>query len=534
MAQSLVKSGSKLSLLTFISRILGLVREMTKASFLGTSALSDAFTVAFIIPNLLRRLFAENSISVAFIPTFRHYLEADNKTEIKDFLSAVFTLVSFLTTVVVIIGILIAPLIIPFFGTATSETILLTRIMFPYLAVISIAAFFQGILNSIRIFSPSGFTPILFNLCVIGCTYLLHEKAGNPARAMAIGVLIGGIIQAGFQLPFVLKSGFRFFFVSLKKAFSNPGTRTVLKLIAPTIIGMAAYQLNDLVSTLLAGNAGPGVVSSLQYSLRLQELILGIFAVSIGTVILPDLSGLAARKNWESFNTLLLQAMNTIALITIPITFFSLVSGENIIILLFKNRNFSEESVFLTLTAFNWHISGLYFIALNRIIAPAFYAQQDTKSPTIAGVVSFSVNIIMAILLVKPMRGGGIALALSFASAANTVLLVFFLQKKDPEAFRKIIVPTLLYAVKMLVFSVIAALPVWYFKSAIYQPFASLGRIAGQTIPLICSALIFGLVGIILLKISRDPILGRVAAAVGGKLRKTKDTDKDKTDSGEN
>ena len=214
MSKSLASAGIKLSILTLGSRILGLVREMTKATFLGTSGLADAFGVAFMIPNLFRRLFAENSISVAFIPTFKKYLEEnpENKQSTKEFINATFTLVSFLTTIVVTIGIIFSPWIVKLFSNGESSEILmemsvLTRIMFPYLIVISIAALFQGILNGLKIFSPSGFTPILFNLCVIIATYVLSPYTKNPARAMAYGVLLGGIIQAGFQLPFVIKNG---------------------------------------------------------------------------------------------------------------------------------------------------------------------------------------------------------------------------------------------------------------------------------------------------------------------------------------
>jgi len=457
MANSLVKSGSRLSALTLVSRVLGLVREMTKAAFMGTTTLSDAFTVAFMIPNLLRRLFAENSISVAFIPTFRRYVERESRAETEAFLSAMFTFLSFVTSVTVVIGILATPLIIPFFGTGTPETVFLTRIMFPYLAIISIAAFFQGILNGIKVFSPSGFTPILFNVIIIASTWLLAPVLGNPARAMALGVLLGGTVQALFQLPFVLKNGFRFSFVPLGRAFADPGTKTVLRLIGPTIFGMAAYQMNDLISTMLAGNAGRGVVSSLQYSLRLQELILGIFAVSVGTVILPDLSAHAAKKDWPAFNRLLAVAMNGIALITIPVTFC---------------RSFSDESVRLTVNAFTWHVAGLYFIALNRIISPAFYAQSDTRSPTVAGIASMAVNIVLALILVHPMQGGGIALALSLASAANTVILVFFLRRKESVDIGAMLRSTVFYTLKITVFSLIAALPIWYFRAPLYAAFA--------------------------------------------------------------
>jgi putative peptidoglycan lipid II flippase len=228
--------------------------------------------------------------------------------------------------------------------------------MFPYLFVISIAAFFQGILNGHHIFSPSGFTPILFNIIVIASSYLLIDYAGNPARAMAIGVILGGTVQALFQLPFVLKQGWKISLTGLKKTLSNPGTKRVLRLIAPTIIGMAAYQLNDFVSSIIAKNTGIGILSSIQYSLRLQELILGIFAVTVGTIILPDLSSLAKREKWQDYNQMLLSALKLIALITIPITFFSILFRENLIILIYKTNQFSDESVALTSGVFFFHI----------------------------------------------------------------------------------------------------------------------------------------------------------------------------------
>ena len=516
----MLKSGTRLTLLTLGSRILGLIREMTRASFLGTSALSDAFTVAFAIPNLLRKLFAENSVSVAFIPTFKQYLDSRTKEETKAFLSAIFTFLSFASTLAVIIGMMLTPFIVPFFGMKTPESILLTRMMFPYLAVISIAALFQGILNSVKIFSPSGFTPILFNLIIIVCTYALSPFMANPGRAMSVGVLLGGTVQALFQIPFVLKSGFRFSFVPLKKAFADPGTKRVLKLIGPTIIGMAAYQLNDLVSTALAGNAGEGVVSSLQYSLRMQELILGIFVASIGTIILPDLTEHAVAKDWPAFNKLLAQAINSIALVTIPVTFYSLVSGKGMITLLFKSRNFSDISVALTLAAFTFHIVGLYFIGMNRVISPAFYAQGDTKSPVIAGIVSFGANIVLALALVGPMRGGGIALALSLASAANTVLLIVYLKKVESVNVGALVKSTVLYALKMIIFSAAAAFPIWYFKKPIYDAFAGHNRFFSQGAPLTVSLIIFAIIGIFLLLISRDSISMQLLGKVKGKMKK--------------
>jgi putative peptidoglycan lipid II flippase len=376
--------------------------------------------------------------------------------------------------------------------------------MFPFLAFISVAALFQGILNSVRVFAPSGIGPILLNLVTIICAYGLGNYTANPARAMAIGILIGGFLEAAIQLPFVLQKGFPFFFTGLKRAFKHPGTRKVLRLIGPTIIGMAAYQLNDLVSTALAGNAGPGIVSSLQYSLRLQELILGVFAVSIGTVLLPDLSEYAKSAQWDHYNDRLAQAMNIIALITIPITFFALSQGETLIRLLFQSRSFDEGSVALTLSAFIFHMPGLFFIALNRILAPAFYAQSDSKSPTLAGVISFAVNMALAALLVGPLKGAGIAIALTLASAVNTVLLLAFLRRNPHIRLDKALRPALTYAAKLILFSWLAALPVLTLSPRLLAFFAGHTRIIAHGLPLIINAVIFGGVGIVLLVLTGD------------------------------
>ena len=528
--KSLVKSGLLLSLMTFASRIMGLIREMTKASFLGTSMHADAFTTAFMIPNLLRRLFAENAVSVAFIPTFKKYLakgdDEENRSETQEFLKATFTLVSFLTACVVVVGIIITPLIVPLFCKKPAdpnaadyamqlkawllkkdEISILTRIMFPYLFVISIAAFFQGILNGCKIFAPSGFTPVLFNGIVILATYLLSPFTSNPARAMSIGVIAGGCIQALFQWPFVHQTGWKICFTSLKKTFSNPGTKQVIALILPTIVGMAAYQLNDVVSTALANRTGEGIASSLQYSIRLQELILGIFAVSIGTVILPDLSGLANSKKWDHFNKMLLQAIKIMTLISIPVTAYSLISGKEIISLLYKSKSFDDESVRLTLGAFRFHIAGLLFIALNRIISPAFYAQGNTKLPTLAGIISFGANIILALILSIFMKGNGIALALSLASLLNTIFLFIFMKKMNSIEVGKVLKGTLLYTLRIIILSVIAAIPTYFIHNLLVKMFSDGGRLLGFGMPVVLSAIVFAIIGVLELIITRDELV---------------------------
>ncbi len=515
--------------MTFASRIMGLVREMTKAAFLGTGLYADCFAVAFQIPNLLRRLFAENAISVAFIPTFKGYLEKgdsqENKKETQDFITSTLTLVTFLTACIVVIGIIITPLLMPIFckkpvDTAAAtyieqvqywmaqkqEITYLTRIMFPYLFLISVAAFFQGVLNGCNIFAPSGFTPVLFNGIVILATYILAPHTQNPARAMSIGVVSGGLVQALFQWPFVKKTGWKIRLTSLRKTFTNPGTRKVIALIVPTIIGMAAYQLNDLVSTSMATRAGEGIASSLQFSLRLQELILGIFAVSIGTVILPDLSGFANQNDWKQFNNMLLQAIKIMTLISIPITVYSLITGRELISLLYKNKLFDDESVRLTLGEFRFHIAGLLFIALNRIISPAFYAQKNPKLPTIAGVISFASNILLVLVLSKVMGGNGIALALSLASLVNTIFLFAFMKKMQSMEIGRLVRGTILYALKMCILAVVAGIPCWFAHRALVGLFAESGRLVAYGLPAGITALLFAAIGIIELIIIKDEI----------------------------
>lgn len=291
---------------------------------------------------------------------------------------------------------------------------------------------------------------------------------------------------------------------------SNAGTKKVLLLIVPTVVGMAAYQLNDVVSTALAGRSGTGIVSSLQYSLRLQELILGVFVVSISTVILPDLAALAKKEQWQSFCGMLSQAVRIIALITVPVSVYAYLCGTEIISLVYKGRSFDDESVRLTLQAFRWHIAGLFFIAANRIVSQAFYAMGNTKFPALAGILSFAVNILLALILASPMQGGGIALALSAASAANTALLAIFLRRTKRIDVGGIVKDTVLYVMKLAAMSAIAALPVIFLLPRLNALVAGCGRIARYGVPLALTAMAFGAAGAALLALTRDPFLAMI------------------------
>jgi putative peptidoglycan lipid II flippase len=281
--------------------------------------------------------------------------------------------------------------------------------------------------------------------------------------------------------------------------------KKVASLIAPTILGMAAYNLNDLVCTSLASNVQ--AAAGIQYSIRLQELLLGIFAVSAGTVLLPHLTEAARLKDWGAFSSDLGGVLRTIVLLTLPVAVFSMIAGREIIILLFKTRAFDDASVELTASVFLFHMAGLVFIALNRLLAPAFYARSDAKTPTIAGLVSFSVNIVLAFVLARPLRGPGIAIALSISCAINTVYLVVALERTGLPGIKDALKASYLYILKILAFSVAAAIPLFILRPLILGAFAHAGsRLVSSGLPLVIETLLFAAVGIGLLALTRDDV----------------------------
>lgn len=481
---------------------------------MGTGLLADAFTVAFNVPNLFRRLFAEGSMSVAFIPTVKAYLSAGDEAETEEFLSATFTALSLAVCAVVAAGIAASPLLVGLFDSEPLETALLMRVMFPFLALVSIAAFFQGILNAHGVFSPSGFAPILFNLCFIFVPMAIGSRLANPARAMAVGVVVGGLLQALCQLPYVVRAGARFRFISPVRAFANPGMRRVMALIAPTILGMAAYEVNGLVSTSLATRAGTGGATALSFSIRLQELVLGVFVVSVGTVLLPELSGIAAKGDWSLYRDRLVRALEAIVLVTVPIAAFSILERIDIVALVYKTKEFGYDSVALTAGVFLYHMLGLPFIGANRILAPAFYARGDAKTPAWAGIAAVAVNIVAAMALQPVMGGAGIALALSLASAVNTALLLFLLVRVGIEGLGRALLRLLGYTAKLLAFSVAAALAILPVRRLLAPVADGLGStLARHGLPFAASGLAFAAVGIGLLVVTKDPVAAFLASA---------------------
>lgn len=496
-------------LFTLGSRILGLLREIIKAKYLGNEGLNDAFNVAFTIPNLFRRLFAESSMTVAFIPTFKGYLKDGDNLKTREFLNSIFTILTFLVTTTVIIGIIITPLISPLMnksGADINEVIFLTRIMFPYLAFISLAALMQGLLNGINIFGPGSFVPILFNITTIISTIVLTKSkmVENPARAMAIGVTIGGALQMIFQLPFVLKNGYTYSIISIKKAFNNTGTQKVGRLIAPTLASMGAYQLSTAVAQFIAINTGEGVSSVLGYSLRLQELVLGIFAVSIGTVLISTLSRDAKHKDWQNFSQSLRVSLSAIALLTIPVSIYAFVHAREIVELVFFSGEFTAQGVEMTASVFRIHIAGLFFIAMTRVIPPAFFSLEDSKTPAKLGIISVLVGIPLMYILAKLLGANGIAISTVSSSTLMLILYFIYLGKKREINFKQILSNTLTSSIKLLIFSIVAISPVIIFKERIFNLFMYENKILRLVPPLVITTVIFFTIYIGILLISKE------------------------------
>lgn len=510
----MMRESGKLSLLTMISRVLGLIREMTRTWLLGTGPLAEAFSAAFNVPNLFRKLLAEGAMSVALIPTMRGYFAEGDDEKTREFLSATLSILTFLLLAIMALGMAgslgIARLYEamardPSLVTDSAETAALIRLMFPYLAFVSLAAFFQGILNAHGVFVPTGIGPILFNLSFLAIPPLVVGFLPNAARAMAVGVLVGGFLQALCQLPAVVRTGARFGFVSIRRAFRNPGMKRVMLLMAPTLVGTAAYELNAFVSTGLA--YGVGAATSIQISLRLQELILGVFVVSVATVLLPELSLRAAQRQHVQLVAGFRRAIEGVMLVSVPIAVFSIIQRRNIVAVLFQSGRFGPDSVAQTASAFLFHSLGLVFIAANRVITPVFYARQDTKNPTWAGVASFCVNMLLAWALSGVMGGQGIALALSIASAVNTAVLLFMLMRMGLPGMGATLVASAGYALRLLVYSLVAAAPLVLFGQRFASLFASSqSRFVFAGLPLLLSTFVFGGLGCLLLFVTKDPV----------------------------
>jgi putative peptidoglycan lipid II flippase len=428
------KAAGVVSAATLLSRVFGLLRDVVIAGFFGAGIASDAFFVAFRIPNLLRRLFAEGSLTIAFVPIFTEYLTKDGESAAFLFARSAIRLISILLAIAAVCGILLTPLIVrimaPGFMASPEKlalTITLTRFMFPYIFFIGLVALCMGILNALGHFAAPALAPVLLNFAMIAAVLFLSPYLQNPIYGLAIGVLIGGLLQLLLQIPFLLRKGLVFWKTA---SLFHPGLKRLGKLMLPAVFGAAVYQINILVGTLLASLLPDGSVSYLYYADRLVQFPLGIFAIAVATAVLPSFSKYAAIQDTTALSETFGYAMRLVFFITIPSMVGLILLREPIIELLFRRGAFDSQTTTLTASALLYYGIGLWAFSAVRIVVTLFYALQDTRTPVKMAAISIFVNIILGVILMWPLRHGGLALATSLASMVNLYLLVRALKKK--------------------------------------------------------------------------------------------------------
>ncbi len=419
---------------TMLSRLCGFLRDVVVAGFFGAGPATDAFFVAFRIPNLLRRLLAEGSLTLSFVPVFTEYLKKRTLREAGELASVTFTFLSTLLAVVVLAGILLSPFIVtvmaPGFAKFPSQhelTVFLNRLMFPYIFFLSLAALCMGILNSLRHFAAPALSPVVLNISMIAAAFALRGYFREPITALAAGVLLGGTLQLALQWPFLIRLG-----ILLKPnfRFSHPGLRQIVKIIIPSLLGSAVYQLNIFISTILASLLPRGSVSFLYYADRIVELPLGVFAIAVGTAALPTLSEQAAAGDWEKLKKTISFSLRLVLFIAIPATAALIALRIPILSVLFQRGAFDSQSTRLTAEALLCYAVGLWAFSAIRIVDSAFFALQDRNSPLKAAFLSLLVNITASLTLMFPLQHSGLALATSLASAVNVIVLGLILEKK--------------------------------------------------------------------------------------------------------
>jgi len=431
--RSVVKAAGVIGFATFCSRILGFVRDMVWARFFGATPASDAFFVAYRIPNLLRELFAEGSMSAAFIPVFTEYYTQKSKRDAWELASAAFTTLLTIVTGVTLLGILgaagIVWLLAPGFHddpVRLKMTTVLTCIMFPYLIFISLAALAMGILNSLRAFAAPAFSPVFFNLFIIGCTLFLAPQLPEPIFGVAIGVVAGGAAQFAMQLPGLKLRGMLFGF---KFQPGHPGVRRIGWLMVPSLLGLSVTQINITVSTIL-GSFFAGGPTYLFYGMRLIQFPLGIFGVALATAILPTLSAQAARGALDELRTTLGFGLRMIFFIILPAMVGLILLRVPIVHLFFEHGTFTAHDTAETALAVLCYSLGLWAFGGVRIIVSAFYSMKDTTTPAISATIAVVANILLSVLLMSSLGAAGLALATALASMVNGGILVVVLNRR--------------------------------------------------------------------------------------------------------
>lgn len=432
--QKIAKAASIIGMGTLLSRILGFVRDMVIAHFFGTGLAADAFFVAFRIPNLWRRLVGEGSLTISFIPVYTEYLTQRSEEDSREVTHIAFTIAGVLLLILTALGVLFSPILIRIIAPGYLQlpekfqlTVTLNQILFPYLFFMGLFALCMGILNSLRHFFAPAIAPIFLNISMIVSVFLFYHVFQKPVMALAVGVLIGGIVQFLFQIPFLLgkRIGFRFNF-----NFRHPAIKRIGFLMIPGLIGTAVYQLNVFIDTIFASFLPGGSVSYLYFADRLMEFPLGIFAIAISMAALPSLSALASQGKMEELKKTLSFTFRLVSFISIPAMVGLIALKTPMINLLFQRGLFDYSATVMTAKALLCYAVGLWGIAGARTIVPVFYSLQDTWTPLKIAIICLGANVVFNAILILPLQHAGLALATSLSSMLNLILLFRKLQPK--------------------------------------------------------------------------------------------------------
>lgn len=430
-AMNLLRALATVSGMTLLSRILGFVRDFVIARVFGAGMATDAFFVAFKLPNLLRRLFAEGAFAQAFVPILGEYRNKRGEEETYTLVSHVATLLALILFVVSLVGILISPAIIwasaPGFVADTNKfdlTVTLTRITFPYIFFMSLVALAGGILNTWSRFTVPAFTPVLLNLVFIGMALFAVPYFDPPVLALGWAVFIGGLCQLLLQLP-ALKQIKMLPRLSFKwgEAWADPGVRRILKLMAPAVLGVSVSQLSLIINTIFASFLSSGSVSWLYYADRLMEFPSGMLGAALGTILLPSLSKYHAEDNPNEYSKLLDWGLRLTLLLAAPSAVGLAVLSLPLVSTLFLHGAFTANDAFQTQAALIAYSIGLVGLILVKVLAPGFYARQNIRTPVKIALISLLSTQAMNLAFIGPFRHAGLALSIGLAACLNALLL---------------------------------------------------------------------------------------------------------------
>lgn len=434
----LARSAGVFGLATITSRILGLAREQVMAYYFGAGDANDAFRVASRIPNLVRDLFAEGAMSAAFVPTFTRQLTLEGREKSWRLASSVINALLIITGVIVVIGIIYAEPLVRFYAPEYAQvpgklelTVYLSRIVFPFLTLVAVAAVLMGMLNSLGHFFVPALSPAMFNVAGIVMAVIFIPRASalgvQPITIVAIATLVGGLGQLVIQWPPLRKEGFRYRPVI---DFTDPGLRRMLLLMGPGTFGMAATQINVFVNTQLATSQGTGAVSWLDFAFRLMYLPIGLFGVSIATAATPAISRLVAEQDFGRIRSTLANALGLMFFLNLPATIGLMVLARPIVAVIFEHGRFTASDTSNTAAALQLYAIGLLGYSVVRIISPTFYALGRSRIPVIISAGSVFVNIVLNITLVKVLGFRGLALGTSITAILNASVQLFILRKE--------------------------------------------------------------------------------------------------------